>query len=252
MLHQRQPAWTVPAVIVATGDGDTRYLDATSEAAFHRSALSLLRERFAAGYYREVEPEESAPPVELDDETVAGLDPGSEVIRLHEQQVSARNRWLQERSAYYRWRQRALSALEREDGALAWQCLKRRSGYEYEGVRLERIEGYDPGTEESRRRLLDAVASKVSAAASDPDDPMTDEEMFRQLLPFLGLRFREMTIEEVSPATFADLQGQAVVFPIEHVGQSLRLVVKLRLAQLTAARASRQAAESHQAGEGRV
>lgn len=41
--------WTTPSVIVATEKHDSRYLDATSEAAFHRSARSLLRERFEAG-----------------------------------------------------------------------------------------------------------------------------------------------------------------------------------------------------------
>lgn len=132
-----------PAVIVTTEKNDSRYLDATSEAAFHRSALFLLQERFDAGdYYPDVEPEENAPPVDLDEETIANLPPQSGIRAILERQVSSRNRWLRQRAAYFNWRQHALAALERHDGALAWRCLESRDAHEYEGVRLERIEGF--------------------------------------------------------------------------------------------------------------
>jgi hypothetical protein len=88
-----RPLWTRPSVIVTREKHDPRYLDATTEDAFQRSALALLRERFDSGdYYDRPEDLAKEPPVDMDEAALAFIPDGSAAHRLHEQQVSARAR----------------------------------------------------------------------------------------------------------------------------------------------------------------
>jgi len=132
-----------PLVLVAEGKNNRRYLDARDEAAFHRSALRLLRERFEAGYYYP-DPNDDArnePAVDLKPEALKHIPVVSPAARLHERQVSNRNRWQREHARYVSWHKDAVRALAEQNGELAWRCLEQRDAYEYEGVQLECLEG---------------------------------------------------------------------------------------------------------------
>lgn len=138
-----KPAWSCPSVLVAIEKHEIRYLDATSEAALHRSALRLLAERFDDGYfYHDPSDDDPGPKVDLDEEGLRHLAADSPMHKLHRQQVRAKAEWLAWRRQHADWYASAQASLAGQDGELAWRCLQERSDGEYEGVSLEPIEGF--------------------------------------------------------------------------------------------------------------
>lgn len=132
-------------VIVAPGKHDTRLLDASTDEAFASSALALLAERDAEGYWYE----EPAGLGEDGDEallsmTDAQIDALPELVGAQARRARARDREAQQRKRWWtRMRQvvdARSTACDRLGRPAAWMLLLERGDHEYEAVDLVQVE----------------------------------------------------------------------------------------------------------------
>lgn len=123
--------------LVAQEKHGTRVFDATTETALHKSALALVAERLKIGWY--YEPEEPKKP-ELTKEQVEAL-PEGKIRKEAKRQHRDYRQELEEHEEDVEFWQNVQTALETQDGALAWKCLQHRDDHEYEQVYLTTLEG---------------------------------------------------------------------------------------------------------------
>jgi hypothetical protein len=125
-------------IMVADEKHVTRYLRASTQAELEASALKLLTERHADGYWY-VAPDEPTFKASTTLEQAQALPEGPiRVAALGEHAKMKRGliQYEQDLADY----KKIIDAVERKDGKLAWECLRARRDYEYENVKLEELE----------------------------------------------------------------------------------------------------------------
>ena len=125
-------------VLFAREKSGERFLDATTEEAFHRSAVKLLRGRLEEGGYEYLKSDGLKKP-DLTKEQVAEL-PEGEVKKTAQRQRKDYCQALRENSENDRLHEEIVEAVEKKDGSDAWDALKRCSDGEYDWVELEELE----------------------------------------------------------------------------------------------------------------
>lgn len=126
-------------ILVAKEKHATRYLRASTDAELHRSALTLLDERYREGYwyYRPEALKLKTPAMTL--EAAEALPAGDvKTLALKEHRLAKSHRQQYEREvADYAAIEAAVKA---QDGKAAWAILRSRRDNEYEDVCLEELE----------------------------------------------------------------------------------------------------------------
>lgn len=125
-------------VLYAREKHSDRFLDATTEAAFHKSAVKLLTERYEAGWYGYFKSETPKKP-DLSKEQIEAL-PKGEVKKTAVRQWREYQRELLRKAESMRLYEEIVKAVQEKDGPAAWSALKRCGDGEYEYVELEELE----------------------------------------------------------------------------------------------------------------
>ncbi len=125
-------------VLFACEKHGERFLDATTEEAFHKSAVKLLRERLEENGYDYLKSDGLKKP-DLTKEQVEAL-PDGDVKKTAQKQRREHLRALYQNAENDRLHKDIVKAVKEEDGPAAWDALERCSDGEYGQVELEELE----------------------------------------------------------------------------------------------------------------
>jgi len=131
--RKMRSAWREPGVLINKGHWDTSYFDATTEAAFHKSALSILAENLEVGFYAVDDDPIPEPSLSVKD-ALSVLRPGTPLRLAWETEKADFERAVKERREAEEFLADVEKAIAEKDGEAAWGLLESRRECESENV----------------------------------------------------------------------------------------------------------------------